>query len=154
MDLVEQQKLIQLLWGRCPQDEPLRYFWERQRELSWQRPAFLKAAMRVANEIFLAQFKDKRTLDKSFRYVISRVKALPNLLWRRESFCSIKDFFGDDTPSLRLKKTKAEHHSYIECRLRSHPENSCGPPKGFVPLPDAEIGGCARNDSLIAPLIN
>ncbi len=27
------------------------------------------------------------------------------------------------------------------------------PPKGFVPLPDAEIGGCARNDSLIAPAI-
>lgn len=27
-------------------------------------------------------------------------------------------------------------------------------PKGFVPLPDAEIGGCARNDSLIAPTIN
>lgn len=28
-----------------------------------------------------------------------------------------------------------------------------GPPKGFVPLPDIEIGGCARNDSLIAPAI-
>ncbi|MEG4633314.1 hypothetical protein QUB56_27665, partial [Microcoleus sp. AR_TQ3_B6] len=27
-------------------------------------------------------------------------------------------------------------------------------PKIFVPLPDAEIGGCARNDSLIAPAIN
>lgn len=27
-------------------------------------------------------------------------------------------------------------------------------PQGFVPLPDAEIGGCARNDSLIAPLVN
>lgn len=30
------------------------------------------------------------------------------------------------------------------------PKYSHGPPKGFVPLPDAEIGGCARNDSLIA----
>ena len=33
------------------------------------------------------------------------------------------------------------------------PEIIRGPPKGFVPLPDAEIGGCARNDSLIAPAI-
>lgn len=154
MDLVEQRALIQQLWGRYPQDEPLRFFWERQRELSWQRPAFLREAMRVANEIFLAQFKDKRTLDKSFRYVVSKVKALPNSLYRRESFCSIKDFFGEDTPFVRLTKTKAERRSYIEYRLRSHPKNSCGPPKGFVPLPDAEIGGCARNDSLIAPLVN
>jgi len=33
------------------------------------------------------------------------------------------------------------------------PEIIRGPPKGFVPLPDVEIGGCARNDSLIAPAI-
>ncbi|MEG4535395.1 hypothetical protein [Microcoleus sp. D2_18a_D3] len=32
-------------------------------------------------------------------------------------------------------------------------KEATGPPKGFVPLPDAEIGGCARNDSLIAPAI-
>lgn len=32
-------------------------------------------------------------------------------------------------------------------------ESSRDPPKGFVPLPDTEIGGCARNDSLIAPAI-
>ncbi|WP_373538019.1 hypothetical protein [Microcoleus sp.] len=28
-----------------------------------------------------------------------------------------------------------------------------GPPKRFIPIPDIEIGGCARNDSLIAPAI-
>jgi hypothetical protein len=35
------------------------------------------------------------------------------------------------------------------------PGNECDrtPPKGFVPLPDVEIGGCARNDSLIRSLI-
>jgi hypothetical protein len=32
-------------------------------------------------------------------------------------------------------------------------EEHTGPPKGFIPLPDTEIGGCARNDSLIAPAI-
>ena len=29
------------------------------------------------------------------------------------------------------------------------PEISRGPPKRFVPLPDAEIGGCARSDSTV-----
>jgi len=33
-------------------------------------------------------------------------------------------------------------------------KEATGPPKGFVPLPDAEIGGCARNDSLVAALAN
>jgi len=33
-------------------------------------------------------------------------------------------------------------------------KEATGPPKGFVPLPDIEIGGCARNDSLIAFAIN
>jgi hypothetical protein len=36
----------------------------------------------------------------------------------------------------------------------SQPELCESPPKGFIPLPDAEIGGCARNDSSIAPAIN
>ena len=34
------------------------------------------------------------------------------------------------------------------------PHFTFSPPKGFMPLPDAEIGGCARNDSLPAPAIN
>lgn len=158
MDLATQQKLIRLLWGRCPHDEPLRFLWEHQRQLSWQRPAFVKAAMRVSNEIFLAQFKDKRTLDKSFRSVVSKVKALGNSPFeslRREIFHSIKNFFDDNTSFLRLRKTRIECREYIQCVSESHPEHSCtGPPKGFVPLPDAETGGCARNDSLIAPLVN
>ncbi|WP_228057570.1 hypothetical protein [Tychonema sp. LEGE 07203] len=33
------------------------------------------------------------------------------------------------------------------------PETARAPPKRFIPIPDAEIGGCARNDSLIAPAI-
>ncbi|MGB7891059.1 MAG: hypothetical protein WCF82_03910 [Microcoleus sp.] len=114
--------------------------------------------MRVSNEIFLAQFKDKRTLDKSFRSVVSKVKALGNSPFeslRREIFHSIKNFFDDNTSFLRLRKTRIECREYIQCVSESHPEHSCtGPPKGFVPLPDAETGGCARNDSLIAPLVN
>jgi hypothetical protein len=156
MDLVTQQKLVRQLWGTCPHDEPLRFFWERQRELSWNRPAFLKVAMRFANEIFLAELNDKRSLDKSFRHILSRVKILPESYQhlRRPRFCSIKDFF-DNTPDTFLSSVirLATFRGYIRILVLSQPETYESPPKGFIPLPDVEIGGCARNDNLIAPAI-
>lgn len=157
MDLVTQQKLVRQLWGTCPHDEPLRFFWEHQRELSWNRLAFLKVAIRFANEIFLAELNDKRNLDKSFRHVLSRVKILPESYQhlRRPRFCSIKDFF-DDNPDTFLSSviSLAKFRGYIQSLVVSQPEACESPPKGFIPLPDAEIGGCARNDSSIAPAIN
>jgi hypothetical protein len=48
-----------------------------------------------------------------------------------------------------------EFGSYFGVGLASsQPQPDESPPKGFIPLPDAEIGGCARNDSSIAPAIN
>ncbi|MEG4528255.1 hypothetical protein QUB61_36885 [Microcoleus sp. C2D2] len=157
MDLVTQRKLVQLLWGPYPDDEPLRFFWERQRELSWNRPAFITVAMRVANEIFLAELNDRRNLDKSFRHVLSRVNILSESYQhlRRPRFCSIKDFFNDNPDTfLASVVSLAECRSFIWSLPSLQPEPSGSPPKGFIPLPDAEIGGCARNDSLIAPAIN
>ncbi|MEG5164457.1 hypothetical protein QUB37_29210 [Microcoleus sp. AT3-A2] len=154
MDLIEQRALVQQFWGKCPQDEYWAFFWERQRELSWNRPAFVKLAMRLSNEIFLAALNDKRSLDKSFRYVDSRVGAiLPGA--RRPRFCSIKDYF-DKNPDTFLASIRslAEFRSFIEGLEPSQVKPYESPPKIFVPLPDAEIGGCARNDSLIAPLVN
>ncbi|MEG4962143.1 MULTISPECIES: hypothetical protein [unclassified Microcoleus] len=150
MDLTEQKALIQKLWGKCPHDEPLRFFWERQRELSWNRPTFLKLAMRAANEIFLEQFSNKRSLDKSFRYVDSQVGViLPGA--RRPRFCSIKDFFnGNPDTFLTSTESLARFRSFVEGLAPPFLKTNESPPKGFVPLPDAEIGGCARNDSLIA----
>jgi len=157
MDLATQRKLVRLLWGVCPHDEPLRFFWERQRELSWNRPAFIAVAMRVSNESFLAELNDKRNLDKSFRHVLSRVNILPDSYQhlRRPRFCSIKDFF-DGNPDTFLSSviSLARFRGYIRSLILLRPETCESPPKGFIPLPDAEIGGCARNDSLTAPAIN
>ena len=156
MDLVTQRKIVRALWGPYPQDEPWRFFWERQRELSWNRPAFLKVAIPFANEIFLAELKDRRSLDKSFRHLISRVDILPESCQhlRRPRFCSIKDFF-DDNPDTFITSviSLAEFRSYIRGLISSQPEPYESPPKVFIPLPDAEIGGCARNDSLTVPVI-
>jgi hypothetical protein len=156
VDLATQRKMVRLLWGPCPHDEPLRFYWERQREISWNRPAFVKLIMQKANESFLLSLNDKRSLDKSFRHIVSRVKALPGCSLRRPRFCSIKDFFGDN-PDMFLGSV----NSLAEFRLfvwsvpssQPQPQPDESPPKGFIPLPDAEIGGCARNDSLIASAI-
>jgi hypothetical protein len=155
-DLKQDRRVIRLLFGGS-NDEPLTTLWERQRECSGKRPAFWKLIMQISNKIFLTQFNDPRCLDRSFRFIESRVNLLPESLshLRRPRFCSIKDFF-DRTPDtfLRFLIGLATFRSFIGRlpSLRAKPFCN-GPPKGFVPIPDAEIGGCARNDSLIAPVI-
>jgi hypothetical protein len=154
MDLVTQRKLVRLLWGSCPHDEPLRFYWERQREISWKRPAFVKLVMQKSNESFLRELNDKRSLDKSFRHILSQVRILPGCSLRRPRFCSIKDFFdGNSDTFLSSVKSLAEFRLFIRSMPSSQPQPNESPPKGFIPLPDAEIGGCARNDSLIASAI-
>jgi len=153
MDLVTQKKLVQLLWGRCPHDEPLRFFWERQREISGKRPAFLKVAIQCANHFLLRMLNDNRSLDKSFRLIVSRVGIiLPDA--SRPRFCSIKDFFDKNPDTFLIwVRSLVEFRGFIESLESSQSESYESPPKSFIPLPDAEIGGCARNDSLIAPAI-
>ena len=157
MNLVEQKKRVERFLARSPNDEPFTSLWARQREYSWKKPAFLKVLMQTANKLLLEELNDKRSLDKSFRLINSRVKILPESLshLRRPRFCSIKDFFDKNPDTfLRFPKDLATFRSFIKrlSLLKSEPSGK-GPPKGFVPLPDAEIGGCARNDSLIAPAI-
>lgn len=153
MDLVTQEKIVRLLWGRCPHDEPLKFFWEHQREISGKRPTFLKVAIQCINRLFLRRLNDHRSLDKSFRLIVSRVGIiLPDAF--RPRFCSIKDFFSDNPDTFPLSvRSLVEFRSFIESLESSQSEPYESHPKGFIPLPDAEIGGCARNDSLIAPAI-
>jgi len=157
MDLVTQRKLVRLLWGSCPHDEPLIFFWERQRELSWSRPAFVKLVMQKANEDFLAELNDKRSLDKSFRHVLSRVSILPESYQhlRRPRFCSIKDFFNQNLDTFLVSVISlAKFRRFLQSLALPQPEPYESPPIGFIPVPGVEIGGCARNDSLTAPVIN
>ena len=160
MDLVEQKKLVEQALRQhlaasvfCCR-KSLTVTWKFEREFSFKNPVFWKYLIQLSNEFFLAQFKDNRSLDKSFRCVVGQVTLLPASLLRAR-FRSIKDFFGKNPAFLHFIKSRAEFRSFINERLLSQSKHSCtGPPKGFVPLPDAEIGGCARNDSLTAPAIN
>ncbi|MEG3902064.1 hypothetical protein QUB19_07820 [Microcoleus sp. B4-C5] len=154
-DLKQDRRVVRFLFGGS-NDESLATLWERQRELSTKRPAFWKLIMQASNKIFLEQFNDTRCLDKTYRFVESRVKLLPELSHlRRPRFCSIKEYWDENPDTfLRSLNNRVAFQEFVECLRLDRVEPSCtGPPKGFVPLPDAEIGGCARNDSLIAPAI-
>jgi len=156
MNLVEQKKLAKHFVYVGVNGVPLTTLWESQRAWSKKRPAFWKVAMQISNKIFLQRFNDARYLDKSFHLVECRNNILLEALnHRRPKFCSIKDFWDRNLSTfLRPFKNLSAFQRFVEGLIERQVYSSTGPPKGFVPLPDVEIGGCARNDSLIAPLVN
>ena len=150
VELTERLTVRGVLGGK-----PLTFHLAKGRKYKAGSLALWTVLIQVSNEQLLRQLKDKRSMDKSFEHLLW---GNGQLLWslRKVKFCSIKAFF-DKTPDtfLRFLATQGTFRDFINRLLLSQPEPSCnGPPKGFVPLPDAEIGGCARNDSLIAPLVN
>ena len=72
--------------------------------------------------------------------------------FKKEILAKYKFFVKVQASFTPLQLVKKLDIPKVESSLRIEKEDA-GPPKGFVPLPDVEIGGCARNDSLIAPAI-
>ena len=133
---------------------PLTFYLARNRKYKPGSLAMWKIFIDVSNEELLKQFKDKRSLDKSFAFGAGKTS---HLLWslRKIKFCSIKLYFANNPDRFKqLAERRAKFRSFLIGSLSQSNYFGTGPPKGFVPLPDAEIGGCARNDSLIAPAIN
>ncbi|MEG3970971.1 hypothetical protein QUA00_25610 [Microcoleus sp. T2B6] len=61
----------------------------------------------------------------------------------------------EKTPETRLEFAKESVTVDTDIQLPIRATDRAPPSFSiFIPLPDAEIGGCARNDSLIAPLVN
>jgi hypothetical protein len=160
MDLIEQKELVEqhllkpgtfaeITLGGKPLSLIARWKWKR--EFSFKNPIFWKHCIQLCNEVLLAQFKGDHGLNKSFTFAFRKATILPASMLRG-TFCSITDFVG--TAFEQFIKTQTEFRAYIIQRLSSSHHPGTDPPKGFVPLPDAEIGGCARSDSLIAPAIN
>lgn len=152
------QKLVELLerlalrgvFGRLPKYRALDKKYTQPNSL-----ALWSVLIRVCNETLIKEFRDKRILDKSFE---SFTKGNSPLLWplRRVKFCSIKVFFGKVRGVFLLTLASSiEFWSFVAKRLHSSSPKPSGhdPPKGFVPLPKIETGGCARSDSLVRSLI-
>jgi hypothetical protein len=130
MDIEAFKTKLQAFVFRPTEGDSWEFVWERQRELTPLRTLFWSILIRTL----------KRFLVKVYSVSLAVSEQLALIL----SFCldiTVKNEWTEipETPS------KAEPPKYHCDRAE---------PKIFVPLPDAEIGGCARNDSLIAPAIN
>jgi hypothetical protein len=129
MDIAALKKKLQAFVFRPREGESCEFAWERQRELTPLRAMFWRVLI--------------RTLSRFLAKVYSVPLAVSERLALILSFCSgitIKNEWTEipETPS------KVELPRYGSDQY---------PPKIFVPLPDAETGGCARNDSVTAPAI-
>jgi hypothetical protein len=129
MDIVEFKKKLQAFVFRPRECESWEFVWERQRELTPLRTIFWRILIRTLSRFLVKVYSVPLAVSEHLALILS--------------FCSdmaVKNEWTEipETPS------KVELPRY-ECDR--------APPKIFVPLPDAETGGCARNDSVTAPAI-
>lgn len=126
MDIATLKKKLENTVLRPREGESWEFVLERQRELKPTRTMFWRVLIRTLSK-FLAKVYSV-SLSASERLALAIAFGLSEI---SDTFCVIPV----ETPR------KIELPRY-ECDR--------GPPESFIPLPDAEIGGCARNDSLIA----
>jgi hypothetical protein len=129
MDIVEFKKKLQAFVFRPREGESWEFVWEHQRELTPLRTIFWRILIRTLSRFLVKVYSVPLAVSEHLALILS--------------FCSdmaVKNEWKEipETPS------KVELLRY-ECDRAS--------PKIFVPLPDAETGGCARNDSVTAPVI-
>ncbi|MEG4853396.1 hypothetical protein QUB10_21225 [Microcoleus sp. B5-D4] len=129
MDIAALKKKLETFVFRPMEGDSWEFVWERQRELKPNRSMFWRILIRVLRKFLLKVYSFKRAVSEKFAIILSF-----------SSSGIIEDGWAifSQTPS-RIEPSGNEGDRSL--------------PKGFVPLPDAEIGGCARNDSLIAPVI-
>lgn len=129
MDSEECKEQIRRMWAQRVKGDSLAEVWANQRKCSWKNPEFWKVFTYTLRKLVSNSFGVNLSLTHSFACIIGQIRsgAIQRVLASLAVFALI------------VEALDKEIHG--------------GPPKGFIPLPDAEIGGCARNDSLIAPAI-
>lgn len=118
----ELEKLLCLSW---PGDRVFS-LWERRKEVLQNSWRFWKDVCR------LIRGQIRVLLNSSFNTSLFAALLLEDLL----VYAFVYAFLDNEVDPSKVKQSK--------------PEVSRAPPKRFIPLPDAEIGGYARNDTLPA----
>jgi hypothetical protein len=129
MNIAALKKKLEAFVFRPIEGESWEFVLERQRELKPSRAMFWRVLIRTLRKFLVKVYSVALTVGEKFALILGFSPS-----------ATIED--GWVILSQALSKLEP-------------PGNECdrGPTKGFVPLPDVEIGGCARNDSLIAPAI-
>ena len=129
MDIADFKDRLVASVNRRREGESYELLWLRQRECSPKRPIFWGIVIRTLRKFLVRVFSVGLSVCEKIAIALSfSSKGTVVYIWI----------------SIDISPLKIELPRY---------EVSRGPPKRFVPLPDAEIGGCARNDSLIVPAI-
>ena len=126
MDIATLKKKLESQVLRPREGESWEFVLERQRELKPTRTMFWRVLIRTLARFLAKVYSVSLSASESLALAIAfSLSEVLNTFWVK--------------PAEAPRKIELPRY---ECDR--------GPPEGFVPLPDAEIGGCARNDSLIA----
>ena len=129
MDITTLKRKLEAFEFRPREGESWEFVWERQRELKPSRALFWRVLIRTLKKFLVKTCSVALTVGEKF--------ALTLTFSPSGSLESVWIVFPEAPSELKPRIEEFDRRS----------------PKGFVPLPDAEIGSCARNDSLIAPAI-
>jgi hypothetical protein len=130
MNIETLKKKLEAFVFRPVEGESWEFVWERQKELKPNRSLFWRVLIRTLSKFLAKVYSVSLSTSESLALVLA---------FSLSKFVDIFWFIRSETPR------KIEPPRY-ECDR--------GPPEGFIPLPDVEIGGCARNDSPITLAIN
>lgn len=115
---------------RRREGDPLDLFWQAQREWKPTFTGFWRILIRILSKLLVKVYSVSLAASENLALAIAcGLSEILDIFWL--------------TPVETPSKIKLPRY---ECDR--------GPHESFLPLPDAEIGGCARNDSLTAPLVN
>ena len=129
MDIAALKKKLEAFVFRPREGKSWEFVLERQRELKPNRTIFWRILIRTLRKFLVKVYSVSLTVGEKLALILSF------------SPSGVIEYGWVIFPQA-LSKTEPPRHE----RVRA-------PPKGFVPLPDVEIGGCARSDSLVHSLI-
>jgi hypothetical protein len=130
MNIETLKKKLEAFVFRPVEGESWEFVWERQRELKPNHLMFWQVLIRVLRRFLVKIFSVALTAGEQFAVILG---------------FSLSGTIEGGWIILLEAPSKIESPRY---------GYASPPPKIFVPLPDAETGGCARNDSVTAPAIN
>ena len=115
--------------NRQKDGESFELLWLRQRECASNRPIFWRILIRTLSKFLVKAFSVSLAATETLALALAfSLRELVQICW--ETSLEVPT----DMEPLR--------HEYDR-----------GPPEVFIPVPDIETGGYARNDSLVAPAI-
>jgi hypothetical protein len=130
MNLAELKSKLENTVIRPKEGESWEFVLERQRELKPNRSLFWQVLIRTLSRFLIKVYSVSLSTSEIIALALAfGLRELAQIYW---------NFFLETPPKIELPRYESDR----------------GPPEVFVPLPDFETGGCARNDGLIATAIN